>query len=1058
MDDLRPRLEQALASQYIFERELGGGGMSRTYLVRERAFDRRVVVKVLAPELLAGISVERFRREVMMAAKLQHPHVVPVLTAGDVDGLPWFTMPYVDGDSLRQRLARGPLTITETVGILRDVARALAYAHGNGIVHRDIKPDNVLLSLGSATVTDFGIAKAISAARTTGADGAGHNTMLTVAGTSIGTPTYMAPEQAAGDPATDSRADLYAFGAMAYELLAGRPPFHNMTPAKLLAAHLGEAPKDVRTLRPDCPDTLADLVMRCLEKEPAARPQQAGDLVRVLDTITSSGAAAAAPAILQGGRINLGKALGLWAVSAVVVGITTWAATKVIGLPDWALPGAVGVMLAGLPAILATWYVQKVAHRSYTVTPQLTPGGSTAPQGTMATFAMKAVPHVSWRRTWLGGSIAIGGFATLIIAFLVMRAMGVGPFGSLRGTGAFGDRETIVVADFRVPASDSALGTTVAEALRTDLGQSNTLRVLTRANMRDLLGMMQRPKESIVQFDLAREIATREGAKAVLDGELVRLGKGYVVSARLVKALDGSELVTFRETASGEDDLIAALGKLSRAVRERAGESLRNIQKSNELERVSTPSLAALRKYVDAITSADAQGDAQRALSLLQEAVTIDSGFAMAWRRMAAVLNTENDRPRQLAAIEAAYRHRDRLTEMERLLTEGFYYSNGPKPDVDKAIAAYSAALQLDTLSTAALNNGAIQYRRKGDDAKAEEWYKRAVRLPRPFGGSFSNLIQVQVANGHLSGLDSTRRLFHERLPTNADLWEVDWFTAYFAGDLHLADSLARAVFASARTTRQARNAAGGLGVTAELRGQPREAMRWFSQRSEVERKARPAPVNEQAFGLDTAFMLAGALERPAEARAVIGRTLARVPVSKLAASERPWDELAHLAGQLRDPALARQAMQGWQRDQASLETDSAGRHAHYAAFLAMAEQKPAEAVPLFQEAERRVAMQRREAAVWIGQAHDLAGHSDSAIVWFEKFVTTASAPPDMDGAFLAGTHKRLGELYDAKGDKAKAIAHFEKFVDMWKNAEPELQPKVREAQEKLKRLRGLKG
>ena len=188
MDDPRPRLEKALEGQYIFERELGGGGMSRTYLVRERALDRRVVVKVLAPELLAGISVERFRREVLLAAKLQHPHVVPVLTAGDVDGLPWFSMPYVDGDSLRQRLGQGPVSIHETVGILRDVARALAYAHANGIVHRDIKPDNVLLSTGSATVTDFGIAKAINAARTTG-DASAPNTMPTVAGTSIGTPT-----------------------------------------------------------------------------------------------------------------------------------------------------------------------------------------------------------------------------------------------------------------------------------------------------------------------------------------------------------------------------------------------------------------------------------------------------------------------------------------------------------------------------------------------------------------------------------------------------------------------------------------------------------------------------------------------------------------------------------------------------------------------------------------------------------------------------------------------------------------------------------------------------
>src|SRR5687768_10701484 len=160
----------------------------------------------------------------MLAAKLQHPHIVPVLSSGDADGLPWFTMPFVDGESLRTRLARGPLGISEVTGILRDVARALEFAHSRGIVHRDIKPDNVLLAGSSATVTDFGIAKAITASRTNGG-----GTTLTVAGTTLGTPAYMPPEQAAGDPDLDHRSDIYSFGVMAYELLTGQPPFSGMS-------------------------------------------------------------------------------------------------------------------------------------------------------------------------------------------------------------------------------------------------------------------------------------------------------------------------------------------------------------------------------------------------------------------------------------------------------------------------------------------------------------------------------------------------------------------------------------------------------------------------------------------------------------------------------------------------------------------------------------------------------------------------------------------------------------------------------------------------------------
>jgi eukaryotic-like serine/threonine-protein kinase len=274
--DLLPQLQAALGEGYRFEKELGGGGMSRVFVAVELGLTRRVVVKVLAPELAAGVSVDRFRRETQLAASLQHPHIVPLLTAGAAGDLLYYTMPLIEGESLRSRLDREhELPVRDSLRILRDVADALTYAHGRGLVHRDIKPDNVLLSGGHALVADFGIAKALSQASSSSG--------LTSIGVAIGTPSYMAPEQAVGDPNVDHRADLYALGAMAYEMLAGRPPFAGMSPHQMLAAHVTEPIEPITKHRPQLPRSLAELVMWCLEKNPADRPQTAAELVPALE-------------------------------------------------------------------------------------------------------------------------------------------------------------------------------------------------------------------------------------------------------------------------------------------------------------------------------------------------------------------------------------------------------------------------------------------------------------------------------------------------------------------------------------------------------------------------------------------------------------------------------------------------------------------------------------------------------------------------------------------------------------------------------------------------------
>ncbi len=295
--DLGAYLQAAVGDAYTIERELGSGGMSRVFLAREQALRRAVVVKVLLPVLPAGLRAERFAREVRVAAALQHPNVVPLFKAGEAAGLPYYVMPYVSGESLRTRLTReGRMRLADALSILRDVARGLAFAHERGVVHRDVKPENVLLAGDAAVVTDFGIAKAVAAAGDEGAERAGDLRTLSAVGSMIGTPAYMAPEQAAGDPGVDHRADLYAWGVLAYELLAGVHPFGDRTTTQdLLAAHLSGTPAPISSAAPDLAPPLAALVMRCLEKDRARRPQSAREILDALATIATPPGGLATP-------------------------------------------------------------------------------------------------------------------------------------------------------------------------------------------------------------------------------------------------------------------------------------------------------------------------------------------------------------------------------------------------------------------------------------------------------------------------------------------------------------------------------------------------------------------------------------------------------------------------------------------------------------------------------------------------------------------------------------------------------------------------------------------
>jgi len=1048
--DLRTELQNHLGAAYVLGRELGGGGMSRVFLAEEVRLGRQVVIKVLSPELAQGLNVDRFEREIRLAASLQQANIVPLLVAGDIGGLPYFTMPYVEGESLRAKLGRDPLSISEIVTILRDVTRALAYAHARGVVHRDIKPDNVLLSGGAAVVTDFGIAKAISASRTGGAEGA----TLTQLGTSLGTPAYMSPEQVAGDPNVDHRADLYSLGCVAFELLTGQQPFGNRTPQRMLAAHLTEEAPAVSGLRPDCPPQLAALVAQLMAKNPDERPQSAAELIPVLDTgTTASGATLAfsAPGMLK-------KALGWYVLAILAVAIVAKAAVVGIGLPDWVFPGAILTMALGLPALLATAYVQRVARHVAIATPTLTPGGTRtvrAPVGTMANMALKASPHLTWRRATKTGYIALSVFVLMVAGFMTLRAMGIGPWGSLFAAGSLNLDDQILVTDFTAPASDSALGPILAEAVRAGLNQSNAVRPMEQSAVADILQQMKRPRDSRLDAATAREVATRAGAAAVLGGRLARAGAGYVVSMDLTSARAGSTLASVQGTASEPADLLKTVDKLTRELRSRMGESLKAVQQTLPLEQATTASLDALRKYTEAVKASEVDGDDETAVRLEREALALDSTFALAWRKLATSLAKASFPPAAVdSAMTQAVRYAGKLPDREKYLVLGTYYGQGMHVDRGKAIANFRLALAADSGNRVAAYNLAVMYQRGREFDSAIVYSARAYRL-QP-AASVIGYARSLINAGHA---DSADRIL-QRAGTAGSLGSNDLYLKYLTqialGRTDSAAGLAQAAIQSPAVA--VRITALGLAAgLQQMHGRLNDAAR--SEAEQFQLAASRGAWADLAGLTDAAgdILYRG---RTRDGLRKLDRLRASTEWSSADPGARPYTYLAGLYAQGGRPDVAQQLLTEFERTPGTAGSSPAAQDtiSVIQGDIALAQGRYTDALKAYREAQvlsdGAPAFCTACGNYNVARVFDRMGREDSTLAYFQAYM--AEPPGRRDNAdwyALPVVEKRLGELYDTRGDTANAVKHYGAFTELWKNADPDLQPVVETVKKRMGEL-----
>lgn len=756
----------------------------------------------------------------------------------------------------------------------------------------------------------------------------------------------------------------------------------------------------------------------------------------------------------------------LWQVLVLYVGVS-WVVLQVVdvlkdnlGLPDWVFPFALVLLLIGLPVIAATALLQQ--RRSPAPADE---GGPDSDRAEASPAAGREAAGAgddlavhrghrklfTWRNALVGGGLAFLFLALVTGGFMWMRTSGIGPVGSLVAAGVLEEKAKVVLADFA--AEDGTLGRTVTESFRVDLAQSPVIRLVGPDSIADALARMGRGGDASLDEETARELAQRDGIPAVIAGEVSPVGSGYVLTARLLAADDGVVLASARASAADEASLLGAIDDASAKLRERIGESYTSLRETPPLAHVTTSSLAALRKYTQSRDAAYRDQDVEAAIRLLEEAVEIDSTFALAWRGLATHLrNLGGDWERRVEALEAAYRHRDRLTEYERYLVEGTYHSDLTR-DREKAIAAYEAILRLDPHDSRALNNIGVNYWEQADFEEALTWYRRAVLESE--SDRALHVANMGVVHANLGNLDSAAA-WYARLDSFPPNMIYDDYRANFlwlAGDEEAFRAEMERLREESRGERGRERAEGALEALEVLHGRVEGALEEAERRAEREAAAGDHDAAVRSM-LDAAWLRLDVLEDTAAAVATAERASARIASDSAAFEDPPWGQVGRLLVLAGDVERGRAILdREWatvpekRRRWFGSERDAWVRYA-----TARGSGRPEEALEAFRLLPPFTC--RPCEHVEVARLFDAAGRTDSAVARYELYLESPyNFRVFVDSENLARVHERLGELYDGRDDFERAALHYARFAELWQDADPELQPRVRAAQARLEAI-----